>query len=91
MADWVKMGIKAGIIVAATAIVIVILSSVQIPALDLTIFTRGVGIGKAVINYWFPIGGTLLNIFIGLLGLQLIVYGIYIALIAIRWVLKVNE
>lgn len=91
MADWIKIGIKAGIVATATAVVIVILSVVQFPALDLSAFTQGVAIGKAVAFYWFPTLGVLFTIFISLLALELIVYGIYIALITIRWVLKVNE
>ena len=91
MADWVKMGIKAGIIITVTALVIVLLSTITFPSVDLTAFIQGIGKGKAIMTYWFPLMGTLFNIFLGLMALELITYGIYIALIGIRWILKVNE
>lgn len=91
MADWIKIGIKAGIVITATAAVIVLLTMVTFPALDLSAFTDGIRVGKAIANYWFPYMGTLISIFIGLLLLEIASMTIYVALIAIRWVLKVNE
>ena len=91
MADWIKMAIKAGVIITATALVIIILTTITFPAIDLTAFRDGVAVGRAIINYWFPYMGTLFDIFLGLLVIEMASYGIYIALIAIRWVLRVNE
>lgn len=91
MADWIKIGIKAGIVITATAVVIVLLTMVTFPALDLSAFTDGIRVGKAIADYWFPYMGTLISIFIGLLLLEIASMTMYVALIAIRWVLKVNE
>lgn len=91
MADWVKMAIKAGVIVTVTTLVIVILTQVTFPGIDLTAFANGVRVGRAIIEYWFPYMSVLYNIFVSLLLIELASMGIYIILIAIRWVLKVNE
>lgn len=91
MADWIKIAIKAGIVITATAAVIVVLNMVTFPAMDLSSFTDGVRVGKAVASYWFPYAGALITIFIGMLLLELASMAIYVALIAIRWILKVNE
>lgn len=91
MADWVKIAVKAGLVITATALVIVLLTTVTFPALDLSVFIQGIQVGKAVANYWFPYMGTLFSIFTGLLLLELVSMTAYVALIAIRWILKVNE
>lgn len=91
MADWIKMGVKAGIIITATAIIIALFANIQIPAFDTTAFRQAIGTGKAFIQYWAPVASTFLLFFIGLLSLKLALLGAKIALIAIRWVLKVNE
>lgn len=91
MADWVKMAVKAGLIVTATALIIVIFTQVTFPQIDISAFRNGIGVGRAIMNYWFPYMGTIFDIFLGLLLLELACYGIYIALIGIRWIFKVNE
>lgn len=91
MADWIKIGIKAGIIITATAIIVAVFANIQIPSIDTTVFSQAIGTGKAFINYWTPVGSTFLLFFIGLLGLKLALLAAKIALIAIRWILKVNE
>lgn len=91
MADWIKIGIKAGIIITATAIIVALFANIQIPAIDTSVFAQAIGTGKAFITYWAPVASTFLLFFIGLLSLKLALLGAKIALIAIRWVLKVNE
>lgn len=91
MADWVKMAVKAGIILTATAIIIAVFANIQVPAIDTTTFRHAIGTGKAFITYWAPVASNFLLFFIGLLSLKLALLGAKIALIAIRWVLKVNE
>lgn len=91
MAEWVKMGIKAGIVLTVTAMLLFVLTSVPLPSVDLASLTNALGVGKAVLQYWFPSANIMLTIYIALLGLELAIWAVKIALIAIRWVLKVNE
>lgn len=91
MAEWVKIAIKAGLIITVTALVIVIFTQVTFPQIDLTAFANGIKVGRAIINYWFPYMGVLYDIFVSLLLLEVATMGMYIILIGIRWVLKVNE
>lgn len=90
-ADYVKMGVKAAIIITVTTTIIAIFANIQIPAVDTTSFTNAIAMGKAFINYWVPILTPFVNIFVFLLGLELAAFTATLALIAIRWVLKVNE
>lgn len=91
MADWIKIGIKAGLIVTVTALVIIILTQITFPQIDLTAFANGIRVGRAIIEYWFPYMAVLYNIFISLLLIEVAMMGLQVILIGIRWVLKVNE
>lgn len=91
MADWIKIAIKAGLIITVTAMLLFVLNTVQIPSVDISALVNGLGVGKAVLIYWFPSMSIMLTIYIALLGLELAIWAVKIALIAIRWVLKVNE
>lgn len=91
MADWVKMAVKAGVIITVTAMLLFVLTSIPLPSVDLTSLVNALGVGKAILQYWFPSLNIMLTIYLALLGLELTIWGVKIALIAIRWVLKVNE
>lgn len=91
MADWVKMAVKAGIIVTATAIIVALFANIQVPAIDTTVFAQSIGSARSFITYWAPVSSNFLIFFIGLLGIKLAFLAAKIGLIAIRWVLKVNE
>lgn len=91
MADWVKMAVKAGIIVTVTATIIALFANIQVPAVDTSVFSQSIGSARSFITYWAPISSNFLIFFIGLLGVKLAFLVAKIGLIAIRWVLKVNE
>lgn len=91
MADWIKIGIKAGLILVVTGMLLFVLSTVQLPAVDTSSLVSALGVGKAILTYWFPALSIMLTIYVSLLGLELAIWGVKIALIAIRWTLKVNE
>lgn len=91
MADWIKIGIKAGLVITVTAMVLFVLSAVPLPAINTTELANALGVGKAILQYWFPALSIMLTIYVSLLALELAIWGVKIALIAIRWVLKVNE
>lgn len=91
MADWAKIALKSSLIVGIMAAIWVVFTQVPIPVLDYSYITQYAGKALAILIYWIPsfqvvwgITITTLTIFIGLWGLRF-------ALIAIRWLYKVNE
>lgn len=90
-ADYVKMAAKVAVIAVATGIIIAVFNNIQVPTPDLQAFGQAVGMGKAFVNYWVPGLLPFVNLFIGLVLLDFALKTAYIGLIAIRWVLKVNE
>lgn len=90
-ADYVKMGVKAGLIITVTGVIVAIFANIQIPAVDTTSFTNAVSMGKAFVEYWVPILTPFVNIFVFLLGLELLAFTSTLVLIAMRWIFKVNE
>lgn len=90
-ADYVKMAAKAALIAVITGVIVAIFNNIQIPALDLSVFSAAVGKGKAMVLYWVPVFFPFLNFFISLVILEIALYTGYIVLIAFRWILKVNE
>lgn len=90
-ADYVKMGVKAALIITATAIIVAVFSNIQFPSVDTSSLVQAVGMGKAFVTYWAPILMQFVDFFLALLLVDIALIGAYIALIAIRWVLKVNE
>lgn len=91
MADWIKMAVKAALVATVSAVLIIILSAITFPPLDLSVFTKGIGFAYAIGEYYFPAFNVLLGIFLPLLGLRILIMGLSLAVITFRWVLKVNE
>lgn len=90
-ADYVKMAAKAIALVAGAALIIAIFSSITIPNLDLTAASDYLNIAYSIGNHYvlgFPI---LWQLGIVVLALELAELGVRLALIAIKWVLKINE
>lgn len=90
-ADYVKMGAKIALIAVITAAIIAIFANVQIPNLDFTLFTNGVSTALAIIYHWVPGANIIVPLAISMLGIQLAILLFEYAMIAVRWVLKVNE
>lgn len=90
-ADYVKMGAKIALIAVITAAIIAIFANVQIPNLDFTLFINGVSTALAIIYHWVPGANIIVPLAISMLGIQLAILLFEYAMIAVRWVLKVNE
>lgn len=90
-ADIAKMAAKIALIAVVTAAVIAVFSLVQIPTPDFTQFSQAISMGKAFIAYWVPGYNVILTFGIAMLALQVAVLGARLALIAYRWIFKVNE
>lgn len=90
-ADYIKMAAKAVALVAGAAIILVIFNSITIPNLDISVASDYLNIAYSIGNHYllgFPI---LWNLGMALLALELAELTTRLALIAIKWVLKVNE
>ena len=90
-ADYIKMGAKLALIAVITAAIILIFSTVQIPNLDFTLMNQGLGTALAVIYHWVPAAQVIFPIAVAMLGIQLAILLFEYAMIAVRWVMKVNE
>lgn len=91
MADWAKIAIKTGLIATVMIALFAVFALVQVPAVDFTTLTQGLGIGLAVIYHWLPISQVLFTLVLGLLAVEVALLGFRYAMIAVRWLFKVNE
>lgn len=90
-ADYVKMGAKLALIAVITAAIIAIFANVQIPTLDFTLLTQGISTALAIMYHWVPAAQVVVPLAFSMLGIQLAILLFEYAMIAVRWVLKVNE
>ena len=90
-ADYVKMGAKLALIAVITAAVILIFANVQIPNLDFTLLSQGLGTALAIIYHWVPAAQVIFPLAVAMLAIQLAILLFEYAMIAVRWVMKVNE
>lgn len=90
-ADYVKMAAKVALIAVITVAILAIFANVQIPNLDFTAFGTALGKGLAIVYHWVPGSNVIVPIAITMLGIQLAIMLFEFAMIAVRWVMKVNE
>lgn len=92
MGDAVKIAVKAALIAVITVAVFALVSNVQIPTLDVSLLATAVGKGKAIIDYYAGWLSPILIAGLFLLSFHFVLLpGFHIAMIAVRWVLKINE
>lgn len=90
-ADYIKMGAKAVALVAGAAIIIIIFNNIRIPNLDISVATDYINTAYAVGVHYVPGFVILWNLGLTILTLEIAMLGVKLALIAIKWILKVNE
>ena len=90
-ADYIKMGAKIALIAVITAAILIIFANVQIPSLNFNLFTQGINTALAIIYHWVPAAQVIFPIAVSMLGIQLAIMLFEYAMIAVRWVMKVNE
>lgn len=91
MGDFVKIAVKTALIATIMAGIVVIFATVQIPALDFTLFTQGLGTALAVFYHYVPIASVILPLALVILSLDLAILTFRIGMIAVKWIMKVNE
>lgn len=90
-ADYIKMGAKIALIAVITAAIVLIFTNVQIPTLDYTTLTSGLSTALAIIYHWVPASTVIVPLALSMLGIQLAIMLFEYAMIAVRWIMKVNE
>lgn len=90
-ADYIKMGVKIGLIALVTAAILVLFTSVTIPSLDMTFLNSCVSSVLALIYHWCPGATVVVPVALGLFSVQLAIMLFEYASIAFRWLFKVNE
>lgn len=91
MGDAIKIAVKTGLIAVITAAVIALFANIQIPSLDYSQISQALGIGLAVMFHWVPIMSVLWPIVLFIFSFHIGYYAFKVAMIAIRWIMKVNE
>lgn len=91
MADWAKIALKTGLIAVVMVALWAVFSTVQIPTIDFTTIFSSAGTAFAIITYWIPVFPIIWNTTLALLGMLLALWAFRFAMVAVRWLFKVNE
>lgn len=90
-ADYVKMGAKAVALGLAVAVIIGFLAGFQLPSVNLSFVGDYMNKVYTIGTHYIPYFQVMWGLGVTLLTLNITLYGIKLALIAYKWVLKVNE
>lgn len=91
MLDGIKMAAKAALIAVVTAAILAIFANVQIPGLNFTYFTSGLNTALAIGYHWCPALQIVFPVAVAMFGVYLAILLFHFAMIAVRWVMKINE
>lgn len=91
MADWAKIAIKTALIIGIMAGIFAIFANIQIPVIDYSTFSQGLSVGLAVLYHWFPITQVLFPLVVALAGIAVGILTFKYGMIAVKWLMKVNE
>lgn len=91
MGDAIKIAAKTALIAVITAAIIALFANITIPNLDYSVFSNAIGVGLAVMYHWVPVMSILWPLVLSLIAFDLAYYAFQLAMIAIRWIMKVNE
>lgn len=91
MDGFIKMAVRAGLILTITAAVLILFSTLTIPGLDFTFFSQALSKGLAIAYHWCPGMTVVMPVVLICLGVIVAVKLFELAGMAFRWVMKVNE
>lgn len=91
MVEAAKIAAKVALIAVITSAIIALFAGIQIPGLDFTYFTQGLQIALAIAYHWCPGLQIITPVAIAMAGVYLSIILFHYAMIAIRWIMKVNE
>ena len=90
-ADYVKMGAKAVALGIGVAAITAFLASFTIPGVSISFITEYMDKAYTIGVHYIPFFSVLWTLGTALITLDVTLYGVKLALIATRWVLKINE
>ena len=90
-ADYVKMGAKAVALGIGFAAILGFFSGFTIPGVNIGFVTDYMNKAYTIGVHYIPFFSTLWTLGVSLLTLEVTLFGVRLALIATRWILKVNE
>lgn len=91
MGDAIKIGVKTGLIAVVMVALWAVFTQISIPSLDFSTIFASAGTAFAVISYWVPVFPVLWTTTLALLGVLIALWTFRFAMIAVRWIFKVNE
>lgn len=91
MTEAFKIAAKVALIAVVTAAIFALFVNLTIPDFDTTLITQALGAGMAVCFHWCPVMQILWPVVIFSAGFEIAEKAFHIAMIAIRWIFKVNE
>lgn len=91
MVEALKMAVRVGVIVGVAILISGVLIGITVPTSAVYEFGAAIGKGLAIAEYWFPMFKTWATVGGALLGVEVAVITAEVALIAVKWVLLVNE
>lgn len=87
----IKIATKIALIAVITAAIIALFTTIQIPELDYTLFSEGIGKALAMCNHFCPAFEIIFPAALILLGIQISILVFKIGAIVWKWVFKVME
>lgn len=92
MADWAKIAVKTGLIVVLMVAIWALFNAVAVPAVTFNSeMIQGIGFAKAVMTYWVPHSTEMLVLALGIAAFDIGIFIFKITMLAVKWVMKVNE
>lgn len=91
MADWLKITIKIVVAVAIVSSIVMLLSAIRVPAVDLTPITGMFSTVLAIIYHWCPVMEVLIPASFIILGIVLSIMAVRFSISGLKWVLKINQ
>lgn len=91
MDGFIKMAVRAGLILTVTAAILVLFATLTIPALNFSYVIQGLGKAFAILYHWVPGSRALVSVILVALGIIIAIKVFELASMAIRWVFKINE
>lgn len=91
MVEGIKMAAKAALIATITAAILALFAGVRIPNLDFTYFSQGLRTALAIGYHWCPALQVVFPVAVAMFGVYLSILLFHYAMIAVRWVMKINE
>ncbi len=91
MGDAIKIAVKTGLIAVIMVALWAVFANVQVPSVSFTEFTSAISMALAVAYHYVPALQIIFPVALGLVGVELGILTFKYAMIAVKWVMKVNE